>query len=239
MEQSSQTALAPRKARSWTAKEQALAEVACATGVSLAEVARLLDRGTSVVQRRLKPQAAEKHRVLSSQWKKQNLDRGRAASKRWYDANKLQACEISRRWRMANPEKRLQLHRDWVDKNRVRASEHWRRRTVRERTSRQGALNPITVEQRINRFRLFSDSCAYCLSLGHLGVDHVLPLRHGGLDEAGNIVPACYRCNSSKGARPVEEWYRRQPFFTEARWRKIQRHCPAAVAGQLPLALAS
>jgi hypothetical protein len=67
----------------------------------------------------------------------------------------------------------------------------------------------------------------------------VLALTKGGLDEAVNIIPACTACNSSKNNSPVEAWYNRQPFFAATRWRKIQRHCPAAVVGQLPLALAA
>jgi 5-methylcytosine-specific restriction endonuclease McrA len=87
------------------------------------------------------------------------------------------------------------------------------------------------------RYALFKGKCCYCGTGGKLEVDHVLPLSLGGLDDASNIAPACRRCNASKNASPVEAWYRRQPFFTEVRWRKIQRHCPAAVTGQLPLAL--
>jgi 5-methylcytosine-specific restriction endonuclease McrA len=78
-------------------------------------------------------------------------------------------------------------------------------------------------------------SCAYCGSPERLTVDHVLALKCGGHDEAPNVVPACLRCNSSKSASFVEQWYRRQPFFDKARWRKIQRHCPDAAKGQLVL----
>jgi 5-methylcytosine-specific restriction endonuclease McrA len=70
-----------------------------------------------------------------------------------------------------------------------------------------------------------------------LTVEHVLALTKGGLDEAANIIPACTACNSSKNNSPIEDWYRQQPWFMDARWRKIQRHCSAAVVGQLPLAL--
>jgi hypothetical protein len=70
-------------------------------------------------------------------------------------------------------------------------------------------------------------------------VEHVLALTKGGLDEASNIIPSCNTCNCSKNNSPVGAWYNRQPFFAEARWRKIQRHCSAAVVGQLPLAMAA
>jgi 5-methylcytosine-specific restriction endonuclease McrA len=121
-----------------------------------------------------------------------------------------------------------------------------RRRSVLRRSSRLTAVVPLTLRQQGERFAIWQDKCAYCgvssqdprnCNFGRLAVDHVLALKECGLDELQNVVPACFCCNSSKQDRPVEAWYRAQPFFTEARWRKIQRHCPAAVVGQLPLAL--
>jgi 5-methylcytosine-specific restriction endonuclease McrA len=48
-------------------------------------------------------------------------------------------------------------------------------------------------------------ACAYCGQLAtHL--DHVEPLSKGGTDTEANIVPACARCNLSKGAKTLVEW---------------------------------
>jgi 5-methylcytosine-specific restriction endonuclease McrA len=105
------------------------------------------------------------------------------------------------------------------------------------RASRRRALVPVTLEQLRERFALFGGRCAYCGAGGRLTVDHVLPLTAGGLDQADNIAPACGRCNSSKGPRPVREWFEAQPFFEAARWRALERHCPASTGGQLPLGL--
>ena len=55
-------------------------------------------------------------------------------------------------------------------------------------------------------------------------VDHVVPVVLGGGHELANLVPACQRCNYSRGAtvgnrirgsRPVVV---RQPFHTSRRW---------------------
>lgn len=48
--------------------------------------------------------------------------------------------------------------------------------------------------------------CHYCGSTDRLEPDHVVPTSKGGTDDAGNIVPACKPCNSSKQARTIEEW---------------------------------
>jgi hypothetical protein len=124
--------------------------------------------------------------------------------------------------------------------------ERSRKRKVRIRSARRQALQPVTRQQIDARFALWNYRCAFCgvdashqRNKGHdrLTIEHVLALIKGGLDEASNILPACLTCNLGKHNSPVEAWYHRQPFFTESRWQKIQRHCPAAVVGQLPLAL--
>lgn len=54
----------------------------------------------------------------------------------------------------------------------------------------------------------FNYQCAYCLKpLKRLTKDHVVPLHRGGNHTKSNIVPACKRCNSSKGTKLVEEWF--------------------------------
>jgi hypothetical protein len=70
------------------------------------------------------------------------------------------------------------------------------------------------------RFALF-DGCAYCDADKKLTVDHFVALKPGGLHVPSNIVGACKPCNSSKKDKPVESWYRAQPFFAEQRWQRI------------------
>lgn len=48
--------------------------------------------------------------------------------------------------------------------------------------------------------------CRYCGSTDDLTIDHVTPLAHGGSNNLTNLVVACRICNSSKGARLLEEW---------------------------------
>ncbi len=211
----------------------------------------------------------EKHREFSARYRKANPEKEYLRKRRYFDENREKIRENARRRHSENPEKgrekarrrfvassehirlRARLNyqanreaildkkRAWAKANADKVCEYSRRRHALHRASFKASLSPLTSEQREKRFGLYGNVCAYCHASGRLSVDHVLPLFQGGLDQADNIVPACGRCNSSKGARHVEEWYRRQPFFTEERWRKIQRHCPAAVAGQLPLALAA
>jgi 5-methylcytosine-specific restriction endonuclease McrA len=51
----------------------------------------------------------------------------------------------------------------------------------------------------------WGNKCCYCNAwAAHL--DHVHPLSKGGADAVHNIVPACERCNLSKGAKTLAEW---------------------------------
>ena len=76
----------------------------------------------------------------------------------------------------------------------------------------------IHIKERLN------NRCAYCasyltLELEH--IEHIVPLSAGGTHTPDNIVCSCARCNLSKNARPMEEWYREQPFFSEERLQQI------------------
>lgn len=48
--------------------------------------------------------------------------------------------------------------------------------------------------------------CAYCRIRPWTDQDHVIPLVRGGRHAIGNVLPACGRCNRSKGARLLVEW---------------------------------
>jgi hypothetical protein len=48
--------------------------------------------------------------------------------------------------------------------------------------------------------------CVYCGAEGKVEVEHVEPLCRGGTDTPDNMVPACFKCNRSKGSRFILEW---------------------------------
>jgi hypothetical protein len=53
-------------------------------------------------------------------------------------------------------------------------------------------------------------ACAYCGEGVEDGVsltlDHLLPRSDGGDNDASNLITACHRCNSARGARSVAEF---------------------------------
>jgi 5-methylcytosine-specific restriction endonuclease McrA len=53
--------------------------------------------------------------------------------------------------------------------------------------------------------RLYYLPCFYCGGPGGT-IDHVIPLKKGGIHGIGNLVPCCQSCNSSKRDKFVMEW---------------------------------
>lgn len=93
-----------------------------------------------------------------------------------------------------------------------------RRRKAQERGS---TALMLSTDQLWRRWVQFGHECAYCGAAGDLQVEHVIPISKGGEHHLGNIVPACQRCNFSKGRTNAEQWYRSQSFFSETRWTKL------------------
>lgn len=65
----------------------------------------------------------------------------------------------------------------------------------------RGPGDDLTYEQWQGILEHFGYRCAYCGDPGATTMDHVLPIKRGGLHTAANVLPACKSCNSSKGAR--------------------------------------
>jgi len=93
----------------------------------------------------------------------------------------------------------------------------------RKAQMRDSVAIQVSGKEVMARFAEFGHRCAYCGADGDLHIEHVVPISKGGGHAIGNIVPACESCNYSKRDHDPEAWYRRQPFFSELRWRKICR----------------
>jgi 5-methylcytosine-specific restriction endonuclease McrA len=90
----------------------------------------------------------------------------------------------------------------------------------------------LTEDQWIDTLEFFQWECAYCGDILNLGKDHVVPQSKGGPCTKWNIIPACYSCNQDKRDQDIEEWYRKQYFFSEERLQKIYRFMTLFGGGQ-------
>jgi hypothetical protein len=55
-------------------------------------------------------------------------------------------------------------------------------------------------------FRRDGFNCVYCYRTEDLSLDHIVPFSLGGSDSIENLVCCCRKCNSSKGAKPLNQW---------------------------------
>lgn len=73
-------------------------------------------------------------------------------------------------------------------------------------TNWQG-MNWIRQEKRLAIYLRDGCACVWCGAAVEDGVqltlDHVVPHVNGGTNDATNLVTACHRCNTSRGARSV------------------------------------
>jgi prophage antirepressor-like protein len=90
-----------------------------------------------------------------------------------------------------------------------------------------GYDNPVEWRKILDAF---DHRCAYCGADEPLVAEHIIPQSEISMYEPektsliGNVIPACPTCNHSKLTHPMENWYRHQAFFDEARLTKIQEH---------------
>jgi len=126
-------------------------------------------------------------------------------SRRWREANPEKTREYSHRYREAHPEKARENGRRWQKANPEKTRERCRRHHARKCNT---TIKPVD-ERAV--YELNGHMCIYCGAADDLQLDHVIPLAWGGAHCEENLVVACRSCNSSKGARPLEEWLQTQP----------------------------
>lgn len=133
-----------------------------------------------------------------------------ANRRKHYRANKARYAEWRRKWERENPERYRELSVKWARarRERIKTLEH--------------TLTAVEWEECL---AFFGHRCAYCGTGNRpLQREHFIPAFAGGGYTADNIIPACGRCNDSKGTREFEVWYPEQPYFTPGRAARIRQY---------------
>ena len=81
----------------------------------------------------------------------------------------------------------------------------------------------------------FNHCCAYCgFKSRQLTLDHVQAQSKGGMDSWRNLVPACAKCNNSKGSKNLSDWYTASlPFYSKQRLQRILNRCGVKIWASL------
>lgn len=111
--------------------------------------------------------------------------------------------EMTKRWKSIHPEDVKKHAKQYL----LRNPDYWRFRTNKRKAYLSNTTENIFSEKDRRQLLLeFDGCCAYCgVKPDKLEMDHIIPLSRGGQHTKSNIVPACFNCNRSKGARTPEQ----------------------------------
>lgn len=135
-----------------------------------------------------------------------------------YSENREAEVKRAMAWTYANMPRFLANKRKWTERNsdvlkmrqRKRRAENpdiFRIYDHNKLAKRRSALgNGITVNEWKSILAKYKNRCHYCgVESDSLTKDHLIALSRGGHHSAFNIVPACFSCNSRKGAlHPID-----------------------------------
>lgn len=131
--------------------------------------------------------------LYARKWEQQNSDRRRGYNKTYREQNREKRVAITNSWKQSNPEKYRAHTKKSNLKNRIRRRE----------------LRNVSSDVLKHIIWCKSNPCSYCGSLIGGTYDHVIPFSRGGPTSIENLVPACQKCNDSKGVKTPEEWVNR------------------------------
>jgi hypothetical protein len=122
------------------------------------------------------------------------------------------------KWRKENRENENRRKKEWKNKNKDKAYAMICRRRHREAN--------LFVEFNYWKWKrtlfYFGYRCCYCgKSKVKITKDHIVPISQGGETSHANLIPACFSCNSSKGKKPMVDWYCSQEYFDPGKLQKI------------------
>lgn len=146
----------------------------------------------------------DKNKILERNkiWQIKNRDKVLAKRKEYRELNKSKVAEGKRKWFEKHPEKIILYGQ-------------------RYNARKKSLPCTLTTEQWNKIKQHFNNSCAYCGRELPLAQEHVIPLSKGGEYTAGNIIPSCKYCNSSKATKSFKVWYKTYKFYSKKRERAI------------------
>ena len=95
------------------------------------------------------------------------------------------------------------------EKTRIRLQAKGAKSRMKRRANFRNAEKSLITNNDLKR--LLRQSCLYCQSKDRITIDHIIPLARGGRHSIGNLAPACFDCNTRKGAKLVTEWRLNKP----------------------------
>ena len=160
----------------------------------------------------------EDNKDYYKQYREDNKEKIAEQNKQYRENNK----DYYKQYREDNKEKIAEYAKQYYASEQGQVVQFNARNKRRQREEEQG--RGITVEQWKEMMKFFEWKCAYSgtpLNKDNRTIDHIIPLKIGGLNEPWNCVPMYANYNFSKQGKDMMVWYREQEFFSEERLNKI------------------
>ena len=154
------------------------------------------------------------------EWQRENPEKARLATNEWRARDPEHARELDRKNYHKDPQRAVQRVLEYQKRNRKMLTDKtndWYKTPAgklcasvqhhRRRARLANAYCP-DADDRVRELRGSPQQCYICgkwVSEEEVTIDHVVPLARGGKHEASNLMPSCSFCNTSKGARKLEE----------------------------------
>lgn len=139
-----------------------------------------------------------------------------------YQENKEVYDQRRTKWMKENEEFVKEYRKEWLKLNAEHMSEYYTNRAANKK-------HEIEVEEWESCLKFFDHSCVYCgipqdvhkeITNQVLHKEH---FDHEGANDLSNAVPACRRCNSSKWAHEVDDWYPQQNYYDDYKFVKVKQ----------------
>jgi len=142
----------------------------------------------------------EEIQAIQAKYRREHKEKEQARHHRQYEEDRDRLLAYRRKY--------YQEHKDeWAARGRKLLRE--KPEVFRERCRRRRALKLGATTEPVNEKAIYERDgyqCVYCGATDNLSLDHVEPLSTGGAHNEQNLVVACQSCNSSKGAKSLEDW---------------------------------
>lgn len=154
--------------------------------------------------------------------------RNRAAAIAWQLAHPEEYKESQRKSKAKNPKRVQAVHKAWCKRNpdKIRLYNQKAKHRRRMLLENQPDVDMVKWKETLI---LFDYKCLYCRAEART-LDHVVPVTRGGTNHHTNCVPACKRCNSSKGNKHLGHWLKSARIAKEALARPYDWEPPVEVA---------
>jgi 5-methylcytosine-specific restriction endonuclease McrA len=179
---------------------------------------------TKEAQARWRDKNREKIKIKNVKFHKEYQEkypeRKKASCRKWYLKNVEHRRKYRKKYFVENKEKEmatLKRYRESPEGNPI-----VRLCLLRRKAREKNLLATLTIEEWGECLKYFDNRCAYCgEEMKTVTVDHFVPVVKNGSLAKSNIVPACKRCNSSKGSKTFDNWYPKQEFYNVGRKYEI------------------